>query len=115
MLVVGCRVNFDELGDGGKLTYRDAVLADSPAGYWRLGDSSSVAKDETGQADGTYVGTCEHGVAGALAGDADTATRFDGSTCQVQLSNHYTYAGTSAFTIELWGNEAEVGVYQHFF
>jgi len=50
------------------IAYRDVVLADNPAGYWRLGEASdTVTSDETtNNLDGTYNGSPTLGVAGAL-------------------------------------------------
>jgi hypothetical protein len=59
------------------------VLADSPVGYWRFGETlgSTVAVDETGQgSDGAYLQAVTLGVPGALATDANTAARFDGAS-----------------------------------
>src|SRR5262249_4849632 len=61
--------------------YRDAVLGDGPLDYWRLGDTGAVAVDQTGRNDGSYAGACTHGRPGAIAGDADAATLFDGMSC----------------------------------
>lgn len=56
------------------MAYRDVVLALSPVAYWRLGEASgSVAADEVGAFPGTYINGPTLGVAGALAGDANTA------------------------------------------
>ena len=40
-------------------SYRDTILGDAPAAYWRLGEEAgaTVAVDETGNAPGTYVGS----------------------------------------------------------
>src|SRR3954470_6299940 len=47
----------------GTVTYREAVIADAPIGYWRLGDTGAIARDEMGHFDGTYTGTgCAFGV-----------------------------------------------------
>jgi hypothetical protein len=83
-------------------TYRDAVIADTPLSYWRLGDSGTVAKDEMGVHDGTYVGGCTHGRPGAIAGDSNTATAFDGSSCEVQLPDAFGFPGNAPFTVEAW-------------
>ena len=95
----------DIAGDGTDtpaLAYRDAVIADNPISYWRLGDSGTVAKDEMGHNDGTYVGGCRHGQPGAIAGDIDTATAFDGSSCEVQLPAAFDFPGNAPFTLEAW-------------
>ena len=102
IVVAGCgRVGFDALDDG-VTTYRDAVLADAPTAYWRLDDTDTVARDQMGQVDGTYAGTCTHGAAGALAGDANTATTLDGATCNIVLDTRLEFAGTAPFTLEAW-------------
>ena len=59
------------------LAYRDAVLATNPVAYWRLGEASgTVARDEIGANNGTYVGSPTLGVAGLLSGDPNTAVGF---------------------------------------
>ena len=61
------------------IPYRDAVMADAPEAYWRLGDSGGAAVDHTGNGhDGALVGGIVAGVAGAIS-SADTAMTFDGS------------------------------------
>jgi hypothetical protein len=62
--------------------YKDAVLTDLPAGYWRLGDAlaATTAADSSGHG---HPGTVHGGVtfrqAGAL-GDGDTAALFNGTS-----------------------------------
>ena len=117
----GCgRIGFDEEpppAPPAQLTYRDAVLADAPIAYWRLGDPAGqeAARDETGRVDGAYLGACELGAPGALAGDADGAVRFDGATCQIDLADRFGFPGTSAYTVEVWAALATTGSFQHFF
>jgi hypothetical protein len=106
------RLDFDPLGP---TTYRDAVLADRPVAYWRLGDIGATAADETGALPGSYRGTCQHGQAGALAGDADTATRFDGATCEIQLADALNFAANEPFAVELWASQATNTGYYHYF
>ena len=61
------------IGAIGGDTYRQAVVNTNPVGYWRLGErSGTVARDEMGAHNGTYVGAPTLGVAGLLAGDPDT-------------------------------------------
>src|SRR5438874_13602683 len=60
--------------------YSAVVLADTPLGYWRLGesDASQPAKDASGNGyDGTYNGGVTVGQPGAINGDADTAVRSE--------------------------------------
>lgn len=84
--------------------YRDCVLADSPAAYWRLGEASKagVAVDESGHGhDATYSGGVEYGVAGAIAGDSNTAIHFDG-TRGLDAGNIFPFDGNSPFSLEVW-------------
>ena len=51
-------------------TYADAMLADAPRGYWRLGDSAGPAVDASGLGStGAYTGGVVLGVPGALPGE----------------------------------------------
>jgi Concanavalin A-like lectin/glucanases superfamily len=103
------------LGDT-PLTYRDVVLADLPTAYWRLGDLATTAHDELGNNDGTYTGNCARGIAGAIAGDSDTAIGFDGTSCMVTLPNAFGFMGTQPFSIEAWVSPSAGGVqFQHVF
>src|SRR4051812_42092042 len=63
-------------------SYAAALLGTAGVqGYWRLDDSpgSPTACDALGAHPGTYAGSVQLGVSGALAGDADTAANFDGT------------------------------------
>jgi bacillolysin len=84
-------------------SYRDIVLQDNPALYWRLGEASGTnANDETANnRDGTYVGSPTLGVAGALAGDSDTAVDLNGSS-QYITSNYQPFIVGSKRTFEGW-------------
>jgi hypothetical protein len=96
--------------------YRDAVLTDGPAGYWRLGETSGSAVDETGHAaGGTYTGGVTLGVPGALAGDSNFAARFDGSSGYVRVPDNSSLHVGDSFTYELWVKRgATQGVTQRF-
>jgi hypothetical protein len=101
----------DAPGDAGSDRYRAAVIADSPVAYWRLDDTGSAAVDAMGHADGTYQGSCTHGVAGALAGDPDTAVALDGSSCEVVLPDPGSlleFTGTQPYSLEAWIDDAAV-------
>jgi hypothetical protein len=92
------------------------VLADTPLAYWRLGEASgTVAHDETGNGhDGTYSGTCQLGVQGALIGDPDTALQLDGTSCVVDVGDNFDFAGQVAFTLEAWANPSVIdAVFRH--
>ena len=59
--------------------YKDAVLADGPAGYWRLGETSGTTAVEGMRGDhGTYTNGPTLNQAGALNGDTDPSVSFDG-------------------------------------
>ena len=61
----------------GGSTYKWAVKALGPLGYWRLGEASgTTAVDQMGAYNGTYVNAPTLGAAGLLAGDPTTAAVF---------------------------------------
>jgi hypothetical protein len=73
----------------GGLDYASMVLADSPAGYWRLGETSgTAAADASGHGStGTYTGGVTLGQAGAISGDADKSALFDGTSGYVSIAD----------------------------
>jgi Concanavalin A-like lectin/glucanases superfamily len=92
-------------GGGSSGKYAAEVLADSPAGYWRLGEASgTTAVDASGNGnDGIIKGTTKLGEAGALTGDPDTAFYFDGSgSSYVDIGDKLDFAGTVPFSMEAW-------------
>jgi len=93
-------------GAGGSPTggYAQAVLADGPVAYWRLGESSvPVAYDSSGSDyHGTYLGSCTLGVAGLQNGDADSAVEFNGSDAIVQVPDVLDFESATAFSVEAW-------------
>jgi hypothetical protein len=69
-------------GSSPSSAYRSAVLS-TPGlrSYWRLGEpSGSTAADEKNLAGGSYAGRFRVGDPGALVGDRDTSSNFDGLT-----------------------------------
>lgn len=93
--------NADADADGGARSYRALVLGDAPFAYYRLGDTGTVAKDETGAHDGTYIGPLKH-VAGAIVGDTDTAASFDGTTSYIAVGGAPDFEENAPFTLEAW-------------
>jgi hypothetical protein len=85
--------------------YSDAVLADSPAAYWRMGESAGTTLvDAMGTYNGTLVNTPSLSQPGLIDSDADTAIAFD-----LASAEHVTVAGmpnpgTGSFTAEFWVN-----------
>ena len=85
--------------------YSEAVLADTPAGYWRFGDAapSTVLTDSSvHNHHGTYLGGVTLGAAGALAGDPDTAATYDGSNDQGRVPDANWLDVGNTFTAEGW-------------
>ena len=98
----GCRAHFDEHpidAEVAPLTYREAVIASAPVGYYRFGSAAPV--DEIGGAGGTVTGGCAAGAPGAISNDDDTAFSFDG-TCRIVLDKDYDFSGNAPFAIEAW-------------
>lgn len=92
------------------LTIVPADLGDQPAAYWRLGEAAgaTTANDSKKTAflntriTGTYTGGVTLGQAGALAGDANTAARFDGVNDLVTIASESSFDYASALSIEAW-------------
>ena len=86
--------------------YPAAVNADSPSGYWRLGEvTGTSAVNQTGGANGTYLSGVLLGQLGALTGDSDHAAGFDGGDDRVNMgdpANGSLDFGTGDFTVEAW-------------
>lgn len=84
--------------------YRTAVLDDQPESYYRLGDDGTHAGSEVavnlGKDAGTYVAATT-GVAGALAGSADTAVAFNGISSRLDLPKGALKKSRDA-AVELW-------------
>jgi hypothetical protein len=95
--------------------YRTTVLADSPVGYWRLGETAGTAAgDETsGGNPGTLQGGVQTGVVGAILGDADTAMHFDGADDAIDAGDPSSGAldlGSGNATAEAWIRTSSPGV-----
>ena len=90
-------------GGGGSTLYVQAVIADGPRAYWRLGESApGAAADQLGTRPGEYVGSVELGVSGALASETDTAVMLDGTSAYVLVGPTLGFDGTAEFSIEAW-------------
>ena len=88
---------------GGSPGYAQAVLADNPLAYWRLGETAgTVAADaSSGGRAGAYFGVPSLGAAGALNGDANTAVGFDGLGQRMEVPFAAALNGAQ-FTAEAW-------------
>jgi len=83
--------------------YSTTVLGDSPASYWRLGESSGTsALDAAGTNTGTYTGGYTLGAAGAIAGDTDTSVSLNGSSGYVDINQAATLQPGTALSVEAW-------------
>ena len=91
-------------GGGSGSAYEDAVKADSPSLYFRLGESSGpTAEDSSGNGnDGTYQNSPTLGAAGLLTDDPDTAVVFEESNSEHITTSYLPPTGTDVRTFEFW-------------
>jgi hypothetical protein len=84
--------------------YVAAVLADSPVGYWRMGEASGSVLDSIGSSHGTATGTTRD-VTGALTtAQDDGAITFNGTSDKVRMGDVLDQTG--AVSYELWVKRA---------
>lgn len=100
----GASTSSSSTGPGGGSAYAAVVAEDSPLVYLRLGDAEGpIAAAAVGEP-GTYLeaeaDAYGFGAPGAIAGDADTAVRFDGGG--IVLGDAFDPSGTAPFTFEAW-------------
>jgi RHS repeat-associated protein len=82
--------------------YEDTALADSPVGFWPLGETSgNSATDLTGNANGQYFDSYVQGDAGPLINVPSKATNLSGSNAYVSL-NHAASLEPASVTVEAW-------------
>lgn len=88
--------------DQGELSaYAADVLDDSPTNYWRLGEpSGSAVYDWAGSGDAVVRNGVNRGAAGAIIGDSDAASSFNGSSGLA--SESAAHPGPSTFSVEAW-------------
>lgn len=87
--------------DSGSVSYKDAVLADAPAGYWRLDESGGVAADVSGNNyNGTYQGGVTRLAPGALLTDCDSAVILNGTSGYITTG--FVQTSVTAYSIEGW-------------
>jgi concanavalin A-like lectin/glucanase superfamily protein/fibronectin type III domain protein len=90
-------------GGGTATPYTAAVTADSPAGFWRLGETSgTTAADFTGAFPGTYLNAPTLGVAGLLPAESDRAVRFDGTNDYVRVADAPGLNPAAQVSVEAW-------------
>ncbi len=82
--------------------YADAVSADNPVSYWRLGEGSGTAAyDWASGNDVTLSSDAQRGVTGALTGDGDAATGLTGAATVPGVANT-AVPGPQTFSVEAW-------------
>jgi hypothetical protein len=99
------RVVQSGIAAGASASYRQTVLNDKPAGYWRLGDavgSGSVADISGNGNSGTVHGGITLGQTGALNGDSTTCASFDGSSGYITLPIAKPGTFAQGISIEFW-------------
>lgn len=84
--------------------YAAAVLADHPAGYWRLGEPSGTTMTDASpnHVNGTYLDGVALGKPGAIAGDPNTAATFDGVNDYARVAPVAALNVGSSFSAEAW-------------
>lgn len=82
--------------------YAARVAADGAAGHWRLGEAGGTAWDRSGRADLTPSAGTVRAVAGAVAGDADTAVTFPGTDAVPATTAGTAARAPQAFSVEAW-------------
>ena len=84
--------------------YAKGVIADGAANYWRLGEASgTTAYDWAGVSDGVVGTGVTRGTPGAINGDADNASTFNGTSTGLVYSPTQI-PGPQQFSIEAWIN-----------
>jgi len=91
-------------------------LGDLSAQFLALASDPTATNSGTGGAslNGTYANTPARGVAGALAGNSNTATVFNGSTQNVDIP-YDAQLNTTIFSAEIWAKPANTGASQALF
>ena len=82
--------------------YPAAVLADNPAGYWRMGEASGTTMVDSSPAhnNGAYLNGVALGQPGAVAGN--TAAKFDGVNDTARVPQSASLNVGSSFSAEAW-------------
>lgn len=89
-------------GSGEYNAYAKTVQSDSPSSYWPLGEPTGTTAYDWAAASNETTGTgVTRNVAGALAGDSGTASRFSGTSVGTAASSAFE-TPRGAFTVEAW-------------
>jgi len=90
----------------GALAYQSMILSEQPVGYWRLGETSGLYADLSGNGVNLSInGGVTRGVTGLLTGNADPATSFNGTTGYLSYSTMPPQlSSVGAVSVEAWIN-----------
>ena len=96
-----------------------SILANNPAGYWRLGETSGTVATNSGWIAGTGNGQFTNGVVNGVAGPQppafngfesnNLAARFNGSGATVVVPYSPDLNPSAAFTVEAWVKPSQSG------
>lgn len=83
--------------------YAQDVLGDGATNYWRLGEATSATSaDWAGTAQMSTGAGLVRGAGGALNGDSDLATTFDGTATGATTTTTVEVPGPQTFSVEAW-------------
>jgi hypothetical protein len=93
--------------------YRDAVLADSPFLYWRLGESSGTFASSSGAGNvGSLVGSgVSRHVPDLVPANTDGALSFTDATSYVTTTSSMSGISASQASVEVWFKASSFGNY----
>ncbi|OMH31373.1 hypothetical protein BGP79_10185 [Tersicoccus sp. Bi-70] len=82
--------------------YAKTVISDGASNYWRLSDTSTTSStDWAGFSDLAMSGGITRGAGGAIAGDSNTATSFNGANSGLGATS-VQQQGPNTFGVEAW-------------
>ena len=82
--------------------YAQSVINTAPSLFWRLGESSGPkAFDWVGVNDGAVASSVARGATGAISGDSDKASTFDGTTTSL-VTSPTEITAPDVFTQQVW-------------
>jgi hypothetical protein len=89
------------------MSYKEAVLAKKPVGYWRLGEiNGEIALDSSGNRNvGKYHGTPTYTEKGAIKNDENTSIKLDGNSSYIEIPSHKDFSQPTSgagLSVEVW-------------
>ncbi len=99
----------DSLNEPLPAKYAELVLDDRPIAWWRLGErDTGPARDSSGHGNDGHYFHVTLGVTGAIAGDPDTAGRFNGETSRL-ITPEALNQLVNDFSVEAWFRNYNAG------